>query len=268
MTSLTNKIRGKVRKSPLTVNIEKFSAGPRRAKVLFSTNRGPKITSFADQSSELVTAFAVHLGGKGVILPQSIMQTERAGVFSGIVSSHAPQIPLDQASASGLSQVTANVFQDADDNIWTIERNGNSSVLVRQSQDNLAELLDSSAHLELANGIDVVQNFSPASFVAFLHFPSGKRMAGIAVDTCTVFDMNSSTFQEVSSTDTLAVSDPIEGLNEALLTVVNNDVSGYSGLDTPAKQALRDYLTTLYRDAAPEYLRNYLNMIENAYAGG
>ena len=269
--SLAKKMMSNVSTAPLKINVEKYMVGNsgNRAKVVFSTNRPKsKIKSYLDNFAQVEVAFADILNGKGRVIPKSVMLTDKEGVASAIIELNTASISYDEAikENSGFSLVTANIFADSDDNVWQVVEEGGEKIVVRNSKDNLNELLKPNAILSLASGVDVYDGFEAGSFVRHLHVATGKVLNGFAVDTCTVYDIETEQFREVSSVDILATVEVTKDISSDMLTAVNNNVASYTELSATEKLSLREYLKQLYGNA-PDFLRSYLSAIDQ-YAMG
>jgi hypothetical protein len=269
--SFSKKIMSNVTANPLKVSVEKYMIGStgNRAKVLFSTNKPKnKIKSALSDFSNVETAFADVLCGKGRVLQNSLMLTEREGVASAIVELNKATMGYDEVvkSNSGFSMVTANVFADADDNVWQVVDEGGEKIVVRNSKDNLNDLLKPNTFLSLASGVDLFDGFEAGSFVRHLHVTTGKVLNGFAVDTCTVYDIETEQFREVSNIDVLATVEVSKEVSNDMLTSVKNNPASYAELSATEKLSLREYLKQLYGHA-PDFLRNYLSAIDQYSMG-
>jgi hypothetical protein len=265
MGHISQSILSRVNKPELTFTIEKYFMSqqtPNRAKIAFRSNAMDMSKALLNDE-EVEIAFAKTLDNKGRVIVSSIVTTDISNVAMAVVELNSSTMEYDIAvqENSGFTLVAANVFQDADDNIWNIIDKEGNRVLVRSCQDDLKAILSSMTDLSNAAGLAINDGFIAGCFVRFLGENSHKILNGFAVDNSTVYDLETNNFRKVSPVNTLLISDPIEDLREGL-SVAAGDNSAYESMNSASKASVKNYLKTLYSNNS-EFLKAYLAAFDN-----
>lgn len=266
-TKVSHRIKSGVKNTPLRVYLEKHfvdeSAG--RAAVIFTTNKKKDAVSHMRAPQALELAFSEAFQGKAQLIGGSVMHTDVSGTYSAIVSLNRSTVSEEVALAdgSGFHQTTANVFSDEEDAIWTMQDSSNGRVLVRTEEENLGDLLAPLTSISTASAnVFPTESFTPGCLVRHMDIASGKTFDGVAVDTATVFDIQTEKFRKVRSVDVLAVGDDMaEDLSEQLLSVVGGDETAYEAASLENKAAVKAFLRTLYSQNK-DFLNTYLAAVD------
>lgn len=269
MTKLRSRLMKNVKDHPFEVSVAKCNVSPSgtKAKVLFSTNkRGEKETAFLKDRHSVETAFSELLGEDARIVSKSICPADR-GMYFGMVVANVQTVALEDAAkkGSGFDLVQANMFADADDNIWTLqeESDGGEKILIRTQNDDLKSILDtrmSSVSMTTAANQSIDDSFTPGCFVRTID--NKERVHhGFAVDTSTIYSSEAKVFLPSDSISCVSFVEANQEVVNGIAGAIGDSVSTFQELSRTQVKTLREYLSTLYAHA-PDFLQNYLNVIE------
>lgn len=157
-------------------------------------------------------------------LPNSIhrMSTTDNRLYGIYVAKNIRSMSLSHAkekasAGEGFSQINDTVFQDENDTIWTVQKDGESAYIVAQVDDNIADLIGSLNSRSIAtasHSLSMEEDFGPGSSVMFYDPKKGEIAFGIATDGSVVYNPDSNRLQSVDAAHVLMVDDankmPIE----------------------------------------------------------
>ena len=263
--TISQTIAARAKPRPLNVFLEKSSVSStgRRAKVLFRTNRRNGKNDELRNHSVVEQAFSAVLGDSARIIPASLVAANDEGsLFYGVVSLNRKTMSIDDANAenSGMTLVSANMFADASDDIWTVD--GENNVLVRTENDDLASILKTRMSGTLSTAAAGMEISSPVQAGTVVKFVSSDNSVtnGIMVDTSTVCDGLNQKFQTITPEDIVASCEASVQISNGINKAVGDEVSTFAELSAGQRSSLRDYIRMLYKQN-PAVMQTYLGLI-------
>lgn len=184
-------------------------------------------------------AVSVKLGNSVRYLPSSLHRATRSDntLFNIYVSRNNRSMSMEQASAEGFVQVSDTVFQDANDDIWAVVKNGDTAYLVQQNIEDVSSLLSAARSRSIATAslaVDMTEDYGPGMPVLYYDLRSEEVAFGVAVNGTTVFNDDKKHIVEVDSAQVLNVYD-------GSLPIDTSEVASDGG-----KEVLLSYMTQLY----------------------
>lgn len=175
------------------------------------------LVSFAGRPTEKAVAAEVAKawGGK-VRLAQGSVQTvgETAGMMSTldiIVKQNSRTIPFSDLETAGMTTITANVFSDADDNVWAVRGEGDSRLLVMTSNEDLSDVLATRRSVNIATAsvnYSLGEHFQGGDYIMYYDVADEKAHFGIALEEAgLVFNTETKQFHKVSPEQVLVVNE-------------------------------------------------------------
>jgi len=151
------------------------------------------------------------------------------------------------ASSNEMVKINDTVYQDVNDDIWSVQSDGEHSYLIAQIPDNINDLIGGLQLRKLAtasHGLHMEEDFGPGRPMMFYDTKNAEIAFGIAVDGSRVFNPQRKALQTVESAHVLIVDDvnrlPIETASD--------------------KEDLLEYMTMLYGQNA-EFLAEIKEII-------
>lgn len=108
----------------------------------------------------------------------------------------------EMASAGDMTQVSDTVFQDSNDNIWSVVSDGDVAYLVKQQEEDIGALLSAQHARAIAtasNGIQMFEDYGPGIPVVYYDMRKEELAFGIGVTGSTLYNPDSEKIIEVSS---------------------------------------------------------------------
>jgi hypothetical protein len=275
MSSISKNILKSVKPHSLAVNIEKASADPVNgvAKVLFTTNVPARRRDLEMANvSNVEKAFSNILGDKAHLITSSVHKASIDGHYYAFVKLNTKTVALEDASKddSGYTLVAANVFADANDNIWEVKEDASGNkVLLRNSMEDLSELFSNVAAganiSTAAASIRMTDKLEFASLVTFMDPITEEYHHGVMVDTSNIYDFQSKKVAELNPALAIASTAPIRALSVEMAECMGDNHSTFAELAAGDIQSLFDYLDRLYGHA-PAFLSEYKDAIRRVLA--
>lgn len=275
MTSLSNRLLTKVNPTTRmpTVFVEKSAVDPsgQYAKVLFRIGTTSTIAkTIVANSKKLMDVFDARLNGAARLLPDTVHASDISGMYCGYVRLAQAKTPLNAETKKNFRSITANLFADEEDNMWTVQSTADGhQILVKNSEDNLQELLNtrmSSPSLHVASaGYSLVGSVTAGCVVAYFDKNSETIENGFTVDPTSVFDFKTHQVKSVVACDYVAASAQDKELAKALNDLFDDNNAWYSELSSVRKDAVVRYLTALYGQNR-DFLNTYLQSIDQFLA--
>lgn len=144
---------------------------------------------------------------------------------------------LEQASAEGLVAINDTVYQDTNDAIWTVVRDGETSYLATQVEDNINDLLGGlhiRAVATASHGLVLEEDYSAGNSVLYYDLKHAEKAFGIAIDGANVYNPDRNTIVPVEAAQVLIVDD---------VNKIKLEISASMQAD---KKELLDYMQMLY----------------------
>lgn len=274
MTSITQKIMSRVNKPAMTtVYVEKSSVAPngKYAKVLFrlATSKD-KAKEIIRNRKDLIESFSAKLNGSARLVTASVHPSGTDGFYCGYIKLNDERMSFDVAQTKNFHAITANMFVDPEDNIWNLEESADGKILIRNSEDNLQEILNSrmaSPSLSVAAaGYDLNGAVVTSQIVAYYNNVNEEICKGMAVDKSAIYDFKYNKIVETASCDLVAACDLDNSLRSTVTKEINKIFANlnvtYNEVDPTVKQKLRSYLSVLYGQNKA-FLSAYLSAIDN-----
>lgn len=263
-------LRGKGQQVP-SIYVEKASVSSEGnyAKILFRLGTSLAGAKEAMRNPEsLAEAFNAKMEGSVRLVTSSIHKSDVDGMYCAYVAINTPTITHTAAVDAGFSMVAANLFADADDNIWRMTEVDGEKVLSRTANDDLGELLRtrvmSPSVSTAAAGYCLDGAFKAGTILAFYDNTSETVRKGVSVDAATAFDFSTKKFYPVATTDVVATTEPSTVLANAIDSLYGDKNITFAEVasDYPRiKENIRRYLTTLYGQNKA-FLDTYLRAID------
>lgn len=229
--NLRNKINSMAasRKSEIAMEIQKTQPiDNHNSRVLLSIN-----SIFHNRLSEENLAVAIASKMPGVrYLPNSIHRSsERDRSLLGVfVSKNRRTMSVEQASAEGFTQVSDTVFQDTNDDIWTVIKNGDTAYLVQQANEDITSLLGAVRSRALATAsieVAMAEDYSRGNPILFYDFDKEELAFGIAIDGANAFVPDQDVIKEVPAETVVSVMDKeVVAVNETEVAASKSDGKG------------------------------------------
>lgn len=142
-------------------------------------------------------------------------------------------VAAEMASANQMTKINDTVYQDENDDIWTIRKDGEHSFLVAQIPDNINDLIGGLQLRRLAtasHGLPMEEDFGAGRPVLYYDVQRAEIAFGVAVDGSRVYNDKYKSIEAVEAAHVLVVDDkntlPIETAS--------------------SKEELLNYMTMLY----------------------
>lgn len=158
----------------------------------------------------------------------------------------------EMASAGTMSQVSDTVFQDENDNIWSVVSDGDVAYLVKQQDEDIGALLSAQHARAIAtasHNIPMFEDYGPGMPVVYYDTRKEELAFGIGVTGNTVYNDDSAKIIEVASEYVVGAWDG-RGLNTS---EVASEVT---------KESILEYYTMLYSHNK-EFLAEIKDIIYN-----
>lgn len=177
-------------------------------------------------------------------LPNSIHRASEADrtLFGVFVAKNNETMSMndakEMASAGTMTQISDTVYQDENDNIWTVASSGESAYLVKQKDEDINSLLSAVHTRAIATAslnVNLFEDFGPGSPIVFYNRNAEELAFGVAVDGAKVYLPDSEKIVEVASEYVVSVWDSKSVKVELPETAVSGD-----------KKVMLDYMTMLY----------------------
>lgn len=166
------------------------------------------------------------------------LSTSNNNLFGVYLGKQRKTMTLEQASADdSMVAINDTVYQDANDAIWTVVRDGETSYLVTQVEDNINDLLGGLHVRSLATasyGMHLEEDYSAGNSIMYYDFKNAEKAFGIAVDGANVFNPDKDMIVPVESAQVLIVDDANK---------INLEISASMRAD---KKELLNYMKMLY----------------------
>ena len=272
-SGLVDRVKQSRKETPLQVSIEKAMYNPTgsRAKVLFglsTTNRSRTEAFFSDQDV-VEEAFFQILKGNASLIPSSVTEAGIDGKFFGILEMNTQSMSEEAAAKANLTKVSASMYLDADDDVWTVISNDDEdegSVLIKKSSDSLEDILALRLSTTTASAkVDMSASVSPGDYVALVHPVRNRRVAGFALDSNTIFCPEYASTVTFSGCDVVAAVEATEESTAIIDKAYGDDSQGtFSELAAADKQAVKEYLSKLFGHS-PAFLSAYHAAIDKFF---
>ena len=184
------------------------------------------------------------------------ISTANRNLFGIYVGKQRKTMAIEQASAEGLTPINDTVFQDKNDNIWSVVREGETSYLVTQVDDNINDLLGGlhvRAIATASHGLAMEEDYSAGNPVLYYDVKNAEKAFGVAVDGAYVFNPERNTIAPVEAAQVIMVDDA----NKLTL-----EISAAMRAD---KKELLDYMQMLYGHN-PSFFAEVKNIINKHVA--
>lgn len=147
-------------------------------------------------------------------------------------------ISMEQASASGFVSVSDTVFQDENDNIWTVFKNGDVAYLVKQAEEDINSLISAVKTRAIATAsLDVDMSEDYNSGLPFLYYDFDKEEVAFAigVNGATAYVPSLETVKSIEAAQVLITAD------SARLNIVESEIASRAG-----KEDILEFMKILY----------------------
>lgn len=246
-----------------SVSVEKVQPlGKELAAVLF--NVGYSI----HKEEELSKAVEAGWGNAIRVLPGSAHRpvAKDARLVLAFVALNNETLPYNNETSEKMTVVTANVFRDENDKIWSKRGEGDEASLVRQSEEDLSALLEQrrSVISETASvGVALHEKVSVGDSAVWYDFAKEKMRYGIVVASELMFDFETKTGCKVSPEQIILAADApsyiaaeIASFDKKMNGTV--DKSNFIGKHI-------EYMAKLYK-SQPEYFGKLLDLLKRGFA--
>jgi len=172
------------------------------------------------------------------------------------VSNPIKSLAMEQASANGLHQVSDTVYQDSNDDVWSVIGQGDHAYLVKAQEEDIDGLLAAIKMRALATasmGTQLAEDYSAGMPVLFYDLDRCEKAFGVAIDGGRVF---------VEGSNTIHAVDPVQ-----VISVVDNvqlNIDPEKAATDIGKAELIEYMTLLYGNNA-ELLGEIKRVINELY---
>lgn len=172
-------------------------------------------------------------------LPNSVhrLSSSNRSLFGIFVSRKKQTMPLETAAAEGLTAINDTVYQDANDAIWTVVKDGETSYLTMQVEDNINDLLGGLHVRSLAtasHGMTLEEDYSAGNAIIYYDPKSAEKAFAIAIDGAYAYNPVKNTIVPVEAAQVMVVDES----NKVTL-----EISATMRAD---KKELIDYMKMLY----------------------
>lgn len=201
----------------------------------------------------------------GTIRP--ITDVSNTSMLSMIAVANTKTQDYTEETTKGFKLITANVFQDDNDNIWELITSGSGGkTLVQKSADNLDEILKSrltkavTAHTNRINKI----NYKDLDYVAFYSNDNRKVMCGFIFEMNgepTVFERTTQTLARINEDVIMEVAD-----GNSILTEMGEKIEETAGITSSNVNTYVDYMRKLYGGTA--YFDKFQDLIHHRLGMG
>lgn len=267
MSDLSSRILSAVpRANPISVQRMEM-VGDNTAAVLFQAG-------FVKSSEELATAIDKAYKGKVRLMNGSAHRPDNSSpdlVLAFVTLNHEVR-PADAEGMEGLTACTANVFRDDTDEqgIWTKVGEGESAMLVRQTDEDLEELLRGRQAYSLVTasmGIDLHETANVGQAIGWYDFQREGMRYGVKISEELAFDLGTETLANVGEKAVTLVGDA--RLDIATAVAGNNSAIVNAMKRTPLTRdnmfaRYMQFAGTLYAKNS-EYLRRLRSLLEQTH---
>lgn len=213
------------RKSEIAMDLQKVNhIDEKHARVLVSIN-----PVFHNRLTDENMAVAVASKLNGVrYLPGSVhrMSGRDKSLLGIFVSKNNQTMSMEQASASGMSQVSDTVFQDANDDIWTVIKNGDTAYLVKQADEDVNSLLSAVRSRSIATAsveVAMSEDFGPGMPLRFYDFDKEEMAFAVAVDGSSGYVPQQDVIKAIPSDTVVGVSDEVVEVSDKEIAASSSD---------------------------------------------
>lgn len=197
------------RKTEIAMNFQKsVDLDANTSRVLLSIN-----PLFHDRLTDENMAVAVASDLNGVrYLPGSVHRASERdpSLLSIFVAKNRRTMSIEQASADGFTQVSDTVFQDANDEIWSVVKNGDTAYLVQQANEDINSLLGAVRSRAIATAsveVALAEDFGPGMPIMFYDLDKEEMAFAIAVDGASGFVPEQDVIKEITPEMVVGVYD-------------------------------------------------------------
>ena len=175
----------------------------------------------------------------------------------------------DEEGVKGLTAATANVFRDEADNIWKKVGDGETAVLVRDSEDDIEHILASrqAGSLETASvRVGLHEEASIGQAICWFDNVGSKMRYGVKCGKDHAFDTETATVHAIASDDVFATA-PHAAVSEIAAghkAMFAKDAAPLSPSNMMAKHLA--YMSMLY-DARTPYFQKLTSLMKAAFGG-
>lgn len=165
------------------------------------------------------------------------LSTTDRNLFGVFVARKTPTMAVEVASAEGLTAINDTVFQDANDAIWTVVKDGETSYLKMQVEDNINDLLGGLHIRSLAtasHGMTLEEDYSGGNVIMYYDVNAAEKAFAIAIDGAHAYNPEKDAIVEVEAAQVMMVDDQNTLPLEISAAMRSN------------KKALIDYMKMLY----------------------
>lgn len=177
-------------------------------------------------------------------------------LMSLFVVNPVKSVAMEQASANGLHQVSDTVYQDANDDVWSVIGQGDHAYLVKAQEEDIDGLLAAVKMRAIATasmGTPLAEDFSAGMPILFYDLDRSEKAFGLAVDGSRVF---------VEKTQEVKAVDPIQVI--AVIDNVEMKIDPEKAAADIGKAELIEYMTLLYGNNS-ELLNEIKRIINEMY---
>lgn len=152
-------------------------------------------------------------------------------------------VDMEQASANGLTQVSDTVFQDANDDVWSVIAQGDHAFLIKAQEEDISGLLAAVKMRAIATAslnTNLHEDFSAGMPVMFYDIDRCEKAFGVAIDGARVYVETATDEKEIK------VVDPIQviGVVDDIMLPVDTEKAASDGKISKAE--LIEYMAMLY----------------------
>lgn len=270
---LLNKVGASLASSNPKVVVEKVSASSdgSHAQVLFRLATTNARAKEVIKNGSVFASFSDAVNGEARLIPGTLVAASDNdnGLYFGCVALNIPMMTLSSAKTAGFRMVSANLFADSDDNIWSVSESAEGEkILSRSVSEDLSQLLKTrvmpASMSTAAAGVQVGASFKGGQVCAFYDAKSETMRKGVTVDNTTAFDFEGSRFFSVQACDLLVTSPVNESIASGLDAAFGDRNATFeerASSDPALRENIRRFLTALY-SSNKEYLNTYLSTID------
>lgn len=204
-----------------------------------------------------------------VSVPDSLTvhREDNIPVVSMIVRANVDSLPFNEENVQNMKSVRANIFMDSDDNIWSVEGEGENRRLVQNAKEDLDEILSARLGRFSVQAAEhkEPETFYNGDFISYYNTKFNKVRAGIGFHTKDgdiVLDVKNKTrynleHAAVIAAGTIPDEDKRIEIDASLLQ---------TSLPSSAANAHLDYMRKLFGNH-PEYYNKLVELVKNQQRG-
>lgn len=201
---------------PLSVQkVEQASADAYRLVVAISPSHSA--TARLANDAEVAATISEKFDNSLRYLPQSIVRTEQAGLYTMFVRGTVPVMTKEVASTVKMVEIATNVFKDDTDCVWTMTKDADGNpIYARSDVADYAEILSAARAANIVTAsleVATAEDFQKGQIVAFYDLASESKRIGIAVNSCEVFVPETDNIIPVGAKIVLAATDDSLNVN-------------------------------------------------------